>query len=367
MTHRSASAPNAEYDLPAPIWPQTVTSPGRPPCLVYLDLNHWIELTKVRRGTGSDSYANLFSALVKERADGRIAIVLSGPLFREVSKIKDPAKRAALAAVMDDLTGFRYLLGLTTLWTLELNSSLDALTGALGPSFGAVSLVGNSMLHTLGMKGGLRIVDKIGSDVTREFATRTEAERALPRLEHEAELLLLRGPSNEDLPALRAAGWRPEIPQQTIQDNASFEAAWSERLQLWRSTRVTRDILIGRHLCLELIDALIVVLAARGLSIENVATPERARQLVMSMPSSAVMVSLLAQYHQNAEKRWTQNDIYDMDALASAVPYCDIVFTDAAARDALLRRHLSEHFDTAIPRRPEHLVDLLAELARGPT
>lgn len=98
----------------------------------------------------------------------------------------------------------------------------------------------------------------------------------------------------------------------------------------------------------------------RGLTMEQViVSPEVSRGRTMSMPSTLAMVSLLTQYHQDPNKTWKQNDMYDINALATAVPYCDIVFTDAAARDALIRRQRQVTMDTVMPRRPGDLIDEL--------
>ena len=81
----------------------------------------------------------------------------------------------------------------------------------------------------------------------------------------------------------------------------------------------------------------------------------RARALVLSMPTACVRVEIKTRYHLNSEKKWTVNDLYDIDAMAVAVPYCDVVFTDAAVRDAAQRARLGERFDTALPRTPAEL------------
>lgn len=70
------------------------------------------------------------------------------------------------------------------------------------------------------------------------------------------------------------------------------------------------------------------------------------------MGSFYVSVSLKTAYHRDAAHRWTPNDILDIDALASTVPYCDIVITDKQAA-----RHLR---DAGVARRLETTV--LAEL-----
>jgi S-adenosylhomocysteine hydrolase len=52
--------------------------------------------------------------------------------------------------------------------------------------------------------------------------------------------------------------------------------------------------------------------------------------------------------HRNRDKWWACNDIFDIDALSLAVPYCDIVVTDSHRRHVLRTAHLDERMDTAV-------------------
>jgi hypothetical protein len=83
------------------------------------------------------------------------------------------------------------------------------------------------------------------------------------------------------------------------------------------------------------------------------------------MPSCRVSISLKTRYHRDARHRWTVNDIHDIDALAVAVPYCDAVFTDKAARSALAASPDLRPFGTFLPRRPVELADWLTGLPKA--
>ena len=80
------------------------------------------------------------------------------------------------------------------------------------------------------------------------------------------------------------------------------------------------------------------------------------------MPSSRVAISLKTRYHRDGRHQWTTNDIHDIDALAVAVPYCDAVFTDKAARNALAASRELRPFGTFLPRKPGELVEWLDNL-----
>jgi hypothetical protein len=46
--------------------------------------------------------------------------------------------------------------------------------------------------------------------------------------------------------------------------------------------------------------------------------------------------------------RWTPNDIHDVDAMGSTLPYCDIVVTDKAVASHAKRTKLTERLDTIV-------------------
>jgi hypothetical protein len=106
---------------------------------------------------------------------------------------------------------------------------------------------------------------------------------------------------------------------------------------------------------------LVQQLVPRGLSVESLTdgTREGIRAFVRSMPSTEVAVEMKTQYHRDRNHRWTVNDVRDIDALSLAVPYCDVVFTDSAARNAVKTAKLDRRMDTAMPRTPIEAADLL--------
>jgi hypothetical protein len=57
---------------------------------------------------------------------------------------------------------------------------------------------------------------------------------------------------------------------------------------------------------------------------------------VRSMPSTDVAIVLKAAWHRNGQRIWTVNEVYDIDALALATPYCDVVVTEKVC-DHILR------------------------------
>lgn len=77
------------------------------------------------------------------------------------------------------------------------------------------------------------------------------------------------------------------------------------------------------------------------------------------MPTVEIAVSLKVKDHQNKSKAWTSNDIFDIDALSLAVPYCDIVVTDAHRCHVLRSTHLDQRMKTVVLAKTIKILDHL--------
>jgi hypothetical protein len=107
--------------------------------LVYLDINHYINLAKLNTAGASAStragkvlpgYTELLEAARKAKADGRAIFPLSSVHFFEMAqRVPTPRQRSDVADVMEELSGFTYLLGRPTLTQLEIEAGLDHIHG----------------------------------------------------------------------------------------------------------------------------------------------------------------------------------------------------------------------------------------------
>ena len=132
-------------------------------------------------------------------------------------------------------------------------------------------------------------------DGANEFdAWREEAERQLDRT-------VLRGPTDEEAPALRASGWDPTAARRIATERAKQEREQAERLAgepRWRRGRL-RDVVAARYLALDAMPMLAEALARHGLSLEEIAGGDvaEARRFTDAMPSGDVHISLLTAAH----------------------------------------------------------------------
>ena len=62
---------------------------------------------------------------------------------------------------------------------------------------------------------------------------------------------------------------------------------------------------------------------------------------------------------QASRHRWKPNRVHDIDALASTVPYCDVVVTDKEAASHLAQTGVAGRFQTTVLSRVEDLIPLI--------
>lgn len=342
--------------------------------LVYLDINHYIYLARAKQGTGSPGYAALLDACRSAVIDGRALFVLSGQHLREMTAIGDPARRQAVAEVMEELTGFNYLLGRPEIAHLELEAGLDDVFGDK-PSAQSLPLVRGTFAHAFGMIGGFNILDADGRDARDALRTELgahEFENRLAVMNLEAERSILRGPSDAEQAVMRATyGYAPETAQASQRSRLEFELDLRDQLNRDPRQRLSRlrDFVSGRELAHEWLDRLNEVntdRARQGKQPLDIADAPSARRLASAMPQHQVAISIKTHYHRNPNHGWTTNDIVDIDALSVAYTYCEAVYTDKAARAALAESKELRAIPTFVPRRPAELTDWLNALPVTP-
>ena len=64
--------------------------------------------------------------------------------------------------------------------------------------------------------------------------------------------------------------------------------------------------------------------------------------------------------HRNESTRWSANDIFDIDAMSLAIPYCDIVVTEQHVSHLLTTHDAGTRAQTMIVSSLAELVPLLA-------
>lgn len=352
---------------PAPplIWPSLLELPPADKLVVYFDLNHWIGLSQAFAGHPKGAvHGDVLQACRAARSAGKAMFVLSATIYAEVQKIKDPRQRRQLAEVIEELTDFATLVSRVVVMELEFSALLDPVAKLPNP-LSKAALVGRGIRHAFGLRSGFSIMGISGNE-TETFRQRYGAQSfdafmsdAMLRMERS----ILGGPADADEEnALRTFGYRPERSAAVAESRAEQEREFKKILDADPRTRRGRlqDLVSARELIIEFQNIRPRALEERGLVLTDVMwDPLSGRRLVRSMPSTDVSIALKTAWHRNGQRAWTVNDIYDIDALALATPYCDVVVTEKACHHILSTANMAERMNTSILHR---LADLPAVL-----
>lgn len=240
------------------IWPTKLLVPVRPPKLVYLDLNHWVSLSKAQAGhRAGDQFNDVLAACGEAVSRGAAMFPLSDSIYFEVSKIGTYRQRRDLREVMERLSGFMVVTSRSVVSVHEIETMLDAHIGPSRDPINEMRYIDWGVMRAFGIDGGIVIRDRTGADVTEEARAKhpggpEEFDRILWKARLGLNRSVIDGPTAEEEPAMRASGWNPGAAyavaerraQQEIEQVARFNAdpAW-RRGRIRPCRRRTR----GRH------------------------------------------------------------------------------------------------------------------------
>ena len=315
-------------------------------------------------------YRDLLAMARAARAADRACFPLSGMHYMEMSGIKDPGQRRDIAGVMEELSRFQTLLCRSLVMRLELEAVLDVFVGHRTVPYSTLEVVGSGWGHAFGIQGQLRIESEAGGSTEAIRADWPGGPRAhdefLAELQRHGERAMLEGPADDELDELRKDGYDAATAKRGAERRAEQEreqAARFDQEPRWRRGRL-RDVVAVRYLIVELFDMLTEGLAARGVDLDALPLEDRAsvRQSVDAMPSGDVHVSLQVEMHRDSESQWSSNDFFDLDSMALAVPYCDVVATDKQRQHQIKATGCHQRLSTVLTTTPQQiLVELATE------
>ncbi|MDI3314539.1 MAG: hypothetical protein QJR12_09755 [Mycobacterium sp.] len=335
--------------------------------MVYLDMLGFINLAELAVGkSASPGYEPLLAAARRARNERRAIFPLSSTHVIELRGIGDVQRRRERVAIIEELSGFHYMMGRPQIQELELKAALNDIPGVSIAPQGPIPLVRPSLWWAFGWPSGSVTnapdPDALAKHICDKMSIDPGAE-PMATLNLWVERELLAGPDDEEDPDLVAAGYDPQKWRDILEKRVEQErylVGQLDRDPKFRQGRL-RDVVNARELEIELGDRLARMTTAMTTSIGQLLDYDRTklRNFTDRMPSTRVAVSLKAAYHKDNRHQWTTNDINDIDALSIAVPYCDAVFTDKAARNKVVNSPELEVFNTFLPRTPQELADWL--------
>jgi hypothetical protein len=351
------------------VWPETLLLPDRPPKLVYLDLNHWIALAKAQAGHADGRrFADVLALCVRAVESQAAVFPISDTIYGEINKIGQHRQRRHLREVIETVSRFKVVTSRSVVSVHEIEALLDSLIGPNPTPINTMDYLDWGVLRAFGMVDGIRVRTKGGADITADVrAAHPGGPSTFDRIVAEAELKLNRsvieGPAPDEEAELRSLGWNPAGAFPVMERRAQQELEQVARFDQnpeWRRGRI-RDVVAARELLIEINEHLFRSLRERQASLEDICpTIEATRRAFDSMPSFDVAVTLKTAYHRDARHRWTPNDIHDIDALGSTLPYCDIVVTDKAVVATASQSGLSDRLSTTALARLDDLAQHLS-------
>jgi hypothetical protein len=337
----------------------------------------YVRLAQAAAGNGLPGYDELLDACRRSRADGSALFPLSSTHILEIYDVGSIDQRRDLVAVMEELSDFHCLLGRPQIQELEVEAALAELPTVNVAPEAPVALVGPSVLWPFGKQGvGIEFggVDTDEADWWAEKLCQDmgidPGANAAATLHRWMERQLITGPENHNDPELQSYGYTLDVWRDGLEQRAAQERYLVQQLDAdpqMRRGRL-RDVVNAREMFIELKETVDRATAALNSSfwelmeLDELSEQERrtkVRDFSDRMPSTRVAVSVKERYHRNNFHDWTSNDINDIDAVAIAVPYCDAVFTDKAARNGVDQAKVLRVFKTFLPRRPQQLTEWL--------
>lgn len=327
-------------------------------------------LAKANSGhSHGDQLKEVLEACDAAARSGQAIFPISDSIYFEVSKIGTYRQRRALREVIERISGFMVVSSRSVVSVHEIETMLDTLVGPSSDPINGMNYIDWGVMRAFGLHGGMIIRDReTGADMTEEArANHPGGPAEFDRIVWEGQFSLSRsvldGPTpGQEEAEMRASGWNPRAAfkvaerraQQEIEQVARFDAD-----PAWRRGRI-RDVVAAREVIIEVNEHLWKGLKDRGVQLEEAfPSPDETLRIWDSMPSFDVAVTLKTEYHRDPNHIWKTNDITDIDALGSTLPYCDVVLTDKAAASHAVRTGLAERLGTVVHSRTSDLTRYL--------
>ena len=321
--------------LPVPLWPHTLIRMKGQPKLVYLDVKDWISFAQViKKHPKGGKHRELFHACNSAVRNRKVLFPFSRFTVTELQQCGFK-HRFDLTTVIERLSEFKTVCPPEVIIEHEFEAVLDCLIGPRAQPIPKVNFLGYGVSHAAGQP-----FHPMEQEI---YWTRK----------------IINGPNPNEEVDMRQRGWDPRKLIRGYEKVAQIEqqhaAIFMENLP--RKGHQSRDemrryAIADRAYCFEIDTIVNRCCNARGVSIETVFDPVSGcgdlRNATDSMPWLDCSVSLRASLHCDPNYTWNRNTVIDIQALATTIPYCDVVFTDHAMMDHAFRCGLPDRYGTEV-------------------
>lgn len=359
--------------------------------VVYLDLNYWIGLAQADVGKREgERYRALLLTLRQQVAAGAIQVPLSLVHYLEMSRIKSPQRRRALATVMVEISRHQTLLAREALLRHELRLALAEEFGieytnpgperigfGIGYATAGVAIAGrfaglSPADHNRFISGqGPTVLSKAADSLRYPFPDQLDAsdiDAFYRSMASVVEFFLLKGPEDTDLPALVEYGYDPEAAHVVTQHMRDREQSLAEHLVAEpASPGHLEDIVNARAFYWDLSDELPAALSELGIEGEQIFEEGKSRlvRIIARIPILVVESAIRYGMFRMGTHVWETNDIYDLGHMGLAVPHCDVVAGDRNTIAQLRKAAIDRQLPVKLASTPEGVLALLAPVERS--
>jgi hypothetical protein len=297
--------------------------------IVYLDQNHWIELSKAVHGKDTPPQTHdVLNCIRQAKASGGAVFPLSLAHYYETLKKSAPDRRQRLTAVMRELSGGQTISDIRNVVRHEIEVSLGQYfkERAQPREF---TFLGSGLEYTFGRKLGLK-VEWPASAKTIPEGKRNDVEQSILEL---VEVSVLSGAIASDVGG-------HVFPKLDLTPDDKFREAlyqWCGVVANYSPEELERRIFATTLADIQPMLEEVLVYFNIGL-FEFAMLGERIwREFLNSMPSRKADMHLRRQWAKNADLIPRQSDLNDWAYLGIAVSYCDVVVTENQMSDLFSR------------------------------
>lgn len=303
---------------------------GRP-AIVYIDEFLWVELARQYTGP-PDSVPDVVRALLSAVELGDVVCPLSAAHVIETNRRTDLRSRRDVITTFIAFSRGWFIAPVSALAPQEIRRSVASLFGTPGP--GPITAVARGLPFAFGRSGHLHEDLEMGVDESTTFEAMLDDPAAL--------FHLLGGSNNDYIEPTRSA----------IMEHARKAASREEqnRGAQKRFAEAERKRAYAATLTIALQEELSAALHAVGRTMADLLAigSDDLMMFWASVPTANVEMELVTARNKQWPRQIKSNDIADIDFLSVAIPYCDLVLTEAFWGQLTSQTGVAEKYGTAI-------------------
>lgn len=313
---------------------------------IYLDQNKWIDLARAEDGRPDGvSFVSTLSIAREAVRSGEAVFPLSFPHCHETGRAPRLSQRKCLARLMVELSQGVVLRSLSQVIRDTLRDAVRVLFGEpTRPN--CASPFGRGLEDVV----GFRLENTLGYNAVER------AKKLRPHLDTPSAWT--------DVLSHSLVDSRKKTNARLAEIGKQAAVAREDDRELWKgsSDGEIRRILAARA-TLHFIDDLQQSLGEIGRTMEQWGEmgPDRLLKFWESIPCVSAQIELELALHRDKSKKWTSNDLADLNAMSLAIPYCDFVVTEKYWTHVARTRGLGTRFATSVVNNLSKLDEFLTQ------